>query len=92
MSDLQSRVSSYWLILVDWFQYDMVGNIKGRAFILNNIEFNTDTRLTRRKGSDVDFNNFIHLFEEMGYQVEKAMNKTVEVNLKPQTLLNLFNL
>ena len=68
----------------------MAGNNKGRAYILNNIEFNIDTRMAKRNGSDVDFNNLIHLFEEMGYQVERAMNKTVEVKLNPKFLITIF--
>ncbi len=58
----------------------MSGPIKGCAFILNNCEFEEDTHLEQRRGSEIDMMNMKQLTKEMGYHVTSHENRTAEVN------------
>ena len=57
----------------------MDGVYKGCAFVLNNEEFRDGTHLSKREGSEKDFKNIVHLFEELGFQVERHKNESYEV-------------
>ena len=61
--------------------YDLFGESKGLALVLNNSEFpkHPDKDARVRRGSEVDFANMIHLFQQLGYIVVQFENLTGKV-------------
>ena len=58
--------------------------VKGFAFVLNNSAFPNHpiAKLRKRNGSEFDFANMIHLFVQLGYEVEKKEDLTGKVSLQ----------
>ncbi|XP_038046024.1 caspase-3-like [Patiria miniata] len=61
--------------------YEVKSKCKGLAFILNNIDFN---RNSRREGSQIDTANMEHLFKELGY------TPSCHKNLKGEDITKFF--
>ena len=60
--------------------YNMNARSKGIIFILNNMTFLGNVK--QRAGSDIDVTNIIHVFKEIGYNVQLAMDCKANVNTK----------
>ena len=61
--------------------YDLFCEPKGLALVLNNSKFpnHPDEHARVRRGSEVDFTNMKHLFQQLGYTVLYFQNLTGKV-------------
>lgn len=58
--------------------YETHSSNRGRVLLINNVKFAGDEQ--HRKGAEVDEENMISLFKDLGFKIEKHRNKKVKVS------------
>ena len=60
----------------------MTGNVRGRALIINIINFSNTKVYRQRTGSDVDYRNIARLFKDLRFDIVKSQSKLTDLTVE----------